>query len=78
MFGQQTRRPHFVRIAQILGLATGQIGHERARLVGDGRRAAWPRTVVESLLDAEGRARRRHPRLDCLMAVTSDGRAPPQ
>jgi len=42
-----------MRIAQILGLTTGQIDDERPRLAGDDRLAPRPRTVVESRHDAE-------------------------
>ena len=50
---QQPRRPQFMRIAQILGFATGQIDDERPRLAGDDRLAPRTRTVVESRHDPE-------------------------
>jgi hypothetical protein len=51
--GQEPRRPHFVRIAQILGFATGQIEDEHLGFVGDGRLAPWTWTVLQRSLDAE-------------------------
>jgi hypothetical protein len=50
---QEPRRPQFMRVAQILGLATSQIDDERPRFAGDGRLAPGTRTVVESRHDAE-------------------------
>jgi len=42
-----------MRIAQILGLAAGQIDNKRPRLVGDGPIAARTRTVVERRHDPQ-------------------------
>jgi hypothetical protein len=50
---KEPRRPQFMRIAQILRLATGQIDDERPRLAGDDRLAPRPRTLVESRHHAE-------------------------
>ena len=63
---QQPRRPQFVRVAQILGLATGQIDDERPRFAGDDRLAPRTRTVVESRHRAE-LLRASQTSLDCLM-----------
>ena len=46
--GEQPRRPQFVRIAKILGLATGQINQHALASIGDGRLAAATRAIVKS------------------------------
>src|SRR5208283_2338238 len=53
VLGKQPRRPQFVRIAEVLGLATSQIDNEGPRLVGDDRFATRPRAIIERRHDAE-------------------------
>ena len=47
MGGEQPRRPQFVPIAKVLGLATGQIDEPRLGFDRDGRFAAGPRAIIK-------------------------------
>jgi hypothetical protein len=64
--GKQPRRPQFVRIAEVLGLAAGEVDDERPRLLGNDGLATRTRAVVERRHDAE-RLRAPHAALDRLM-----------
>ena len=63
---KQPRRPQFVGIAEVLGLAAGEVDNERPRFVGDDRLAARTRTVVERRHGAQS-FRTPHAALDRLM-----------
>ena len=47
MAGKQWRRPQFVRIAEILGLAAGEVDNPCLGLGGDRRLLAGPRPIIE-------------------------------
>ena len=47
MAGEKARRPQFVRIAKLLGLATSEIYHPGFGLRRDCRLTTWPRQIVE-------------------------------
>ena len=47
MAGKQSRRPQFVRIAEILGLAAGEVDNPCLGLGGDRRLLAGPRPIIE-------------------------------
>ena len=70
VFGQQSRRPDLVRIAQILGFAAGQIEDEHLGFTCDGRLASGTWTVVERRYDAQLSCAPQTPR-DRLMGHTN-------
>ncbi len=47
MAGEQPRRPQFVGMAEVLGLAAGEVDNPCLGLGGDRRLPAGPRSIVE-------------------------------
>src|SRR5208282_1469751 len=57
MAGEQSRRPQFVRIAELLGLAAGEVDNPCLGLGGDRRLPAGPRAIVEPAIGPLASAR---------------------
>ena len=52
--GEKSRRPQFVRIAEFLGLAAGEVNNPCLGLDGDCRLLAGPRPIIERRHRAKG------------------------